>query len=127
MSEFTGKTAKEHEAFIAELIKNCDTKDYMKINLDRGNGSQGNGEGVWAVSASEKDRDIYRDNKSNGEHFKVYLCNMPIGKWNGRCWGCPVIATTFGEKRPVAFAKDQEPLNKEVEYIVGIIGMDKDE
>lgn len=118
------KTTAELEKFIKKLVKQF---GHMKVNLDRGSGARGNGEGVWAVPASAEDLAIYNDETTRGRKFKAYLCNDPIGGWHGRRWGCPVVATTFGENRPVAFEADQAPLATEVAHLVGLADATKED
>jgi hypothetical protein len=49
------ETVHDVEEMIAGLVKEF---GHAKVNLDRGHGSEGNGEGVWTVPATAKDNAI---------------------------------------------------------------------
>ena len=84
---------------IDDLIKQF---GHIKVNLPSNFESyqSGNGEGIWAVCASQKDADIY-NTPSNGSQFEVCLANNSF-YYPYLTYGSKVLVETQGDNRPVA-------------------------
>lgn len=78
----------------------------------------GMGEGIWAT-ADEENWKKYKNDKSRGEFFFAYLCNMPLG-WAGCCWGSKIKCKTLGADRPTALVADQNGVEDNKKLFLGL-------
>lgn len=103
----------EHGEMIEELVQNF---GYIKVNLPSSieDYKTGNGEGMWAVVASQEDFDIEQA-EVEGTKFKVYLCNDSFYYPDDYPWGSEVIAESRGsEYRAVAVWEELSKIGRDL-------------
>ncbi len=85
---------------LEKRVQESEKHGTCKVNIAHGEGN----EGIWACFATQRDRQVYDENKL-GETFEVFLMNHAL--IGGPCWGGRLKLTANGvDTRPTILVAD---------------------